>query len=200
MSSVNEYSTRYSVAIDAAQKTAPDAWRMQSADNKQGSSGALVPAEGERLTRREAEVHKACRDAYAERLEAGVAREQARKDLPLSTYTEAYWKTDLHNLLRFLQLRMAPNAQQEIRGYATLIGHEIVRRWCPLTWEAFLDYRMGGVALSRLETEMVARIARGELAAAEALAQRAGWAKGKNRERAEFDEKLKTLGLKAPWS
>ncbi|MFA5139330.1 MAG: FAD-dependent thymidylate synthase [Elusimicrobiota bacterium] len=201
MSSVNEYSTRYSVAIDAMQKTSPDAWRRQSADNKQGSSGSLDPAPGKRLTEREAEVHRLCREAYEERLKAGVAREQARKDLPLSTYTEAYWKTDLHNLLRFLHLRMAPNAQQEIRSYARLIGHEIVRRWCPLTWEAFLDYRVGGLALSRLEAEIIARIARGEPKAAEGLAEQAGWAKGKkNRERAEFDEKLKTLGLKAPWT
>ncbi|RPJ66931.1 MAG: hypothetical protein EHM24_20875, partial [Acidobacteria bacterium] len=74
-------------------------------------------------------------------LEAGIAREQARKDLPLSTYTEAYWKIDLHNLLHFLDLRLDVLAQEEIRSYARIIGEDIVRRWVPLAWEAFLDYR-----------------------------------------------------------
>ena len=59
------------------------------------------------------------------------AREQARKDLPLSTYTEAYWKCNLHNLLHFLALRMEAGAQLEIRDYATTIGREIVSRWSP---------------------------------------------------------------------
>ena len=93
--------------------------------------------------RQEADFHDAARALYDERLEQGVAREQARKDLPLCTYTEAYWKMDLHNLLHFLALRMDSHAQKEIRDYATVIGREIVARWVPLTWEAFQDYRLG---------------------------------------------------------
>lgn len=82
-------------------------------------------------------LHKYVRKVYEGRLKAGVAREQARKDLSLSTCTEAYWKIDLHNLLHFLQLRMDAHAQQEIREYANVIGYKIVSQWCPLTWEAF---------------------------------------------------------------
>ena len=98
---VNEYSTRYSIAIDAAQQTPPGEWRTQSASNRQGSEGFFSADEGESLTAAEAELHAAARRVYQERIDRGVAREQARKDLPLSTYTEAYWKIDLHNLLHF---------------------------------------------------------------------------------------------------
>lgn len=153
MSSTNEYSTRYSVAIDAAQTTLPGEWRAQAADNKQGSAGLLPVDVGERLTAREKELQDFARAVYQERLDAGVAREQARKDLPLSTYTEAYWKIDLHNLLHFLALRMDGHAQKEIRAYATAIGEKIVAAWCPLAWEAFLDYRVRAVTLSGPEIE-----------------------------------------------
>src|SRR5512135_280182 len=91
--SVNEYSTRYSEAIDAARRTAPGAWRLQSASNRQGSSGVLAAEVGARLSAEEEELLERARAVYEGRLAAGVAREQARKDLPLSTYTEAYWKT-----------------------------------------------------------------------------------------------------------
>ena len=81
----------------------------------------------------EAELQDRVRAVYEARLERGIAREQARKDLPLCTYTEAYWKIDLHNLLHFLALRMDSHAQQEIRDYATVIGEEIAARWVPIT-------------------------------------------------------------------
>ena len=129
--SVNETSTRYSIAIEGTQKTAPDEWRLQSSDNKQGSSGFLDSARGAELTAAEADFQATARRVYDERLELGIAREQARKDLPLCTYTEAYWKMDLHNLLHFLALRMDPHAQLEIRSYADVIGREIVARWVP---------------------------------------------------------------------
>jgi len=134
---VNEYSTRYSVAIDASQQTKPDQWRRQSTDNKQGSEGLMDAATGEQLSASERELLDHAQRVYAERLEKGVAREQARKDLPLSTYTEAYWKVDLHNLFHFLWLRMDAHAQWEIRQYANVIGQEIVARWVPMAWEAF---------------------------------------------------------------
>lgn len=148
---VNEYSTRYSEAIDAAQRTAPGQWRMQAPGNRQGSGESIDEAIGAGLSRDEEELQRHCREVYQARLDLGVAREQARKDLPLSTYTEAYWKVDLHNLLHFLSLRMDEHAQQEIREYASLIGREIVQKWCPIAWEAFLDYRVGGAFLSRFE-------------------------------------------------
>src|SRR4029078_5385989 len=97
---------------------------------------------GERLSARETELQVESRKVYEERLSVGVAREQARKDLPLSTYTEAYWKIDLHNLFHFLALRMDEHAQTEIRTYANAIGNEIVSQWCPVSWEAFKSYRL----------------------------------------------------------
>lgn len=158
--SVNEYSTRYSEAIDSQQKTPADAWRLQSTSNKQGSGEYLPidgPFGGNDLTSRECAFHEDARKLYESRLTAGVAREQARKDLPLSTYTEAYWKIDLHNLLHFLSLRMDAHAQLEIRQYAKTIGEQIVKPLFPLVWEAFEDYRLGGMFLSRLEIEVIKR-------------------------------------------
>ena len=145
------------------------------------------------------------RQIYNERLELGVAREQARKDLLLSTYTEAYWKIDLHNLLHFLALRMEENAQYEIRQYAHTIGNEIVSKWCPIAWEAFQDYRINSMVFSRQELEIIKQIATGNMTQATEVAKTFEWIKveeGKlkgNLERAELEEKLEVLGLTIPW-
>jgi len=184
---VNEYSTRYSVAIDETDTTEPDAWRAQAGSaNKQGSGGMIkvwpegmdeeqtiayvrktipslagddieiqcdeagvvhcggyaITSPGHYLTMRESHLQRLTREVYEERVNKfGVAREQARKDLPLSTYTMAYWKNDLHNLLHFLGLRMDPHAQLEIREFATIIGEEIVAPLFPAAWDAFEKYR-----------------------------------------------------------
>ena len=203
---VNEYSTRYSVAIDAASHTRPEAWRLQNGGNRQGSEGLVAKDEGAKLSEREARFLQEARAVYQERLDAGVAREQARKDLPLSTYTEAYWKIDLHNLLHFVALRADSHAQDEIRRYAETIGQHIVRVWVPHTWEAFCDYRVDGLALTRIEATIVAHLARGDDAASRALAEEAGWLRPasdgglrRNRERAEAEEKLARLGYHPPW-
>ena len=116
---INEYSTRYSLAIDAAQTTPVDEWRTQAESNRQGSGEPLSAELGQQLTDSETELQNQMRSVYQQRIDKGVAREQARKDLPLATYTEAYWKIDLHNLLHFLALRMDSHAQLEIRNYAT---------------------------------------------------------------------------------
>jgi thymidylate synthase (FAD) len=204
--SVNEYSTRYSEAIDAAQRTAPGAWRLQSSSNRQGSGDVLPVEVGARLSAGEEDLQRRAREAYAGRIAAGVAREQARKDLPLSTYTEAYWKIDLQNLLHFLHLRMDVHAQQEIRAYATIIGEQVVARWVPVAWEAFLDYRRHAVQLSRFEAEMVAALASGDPGRAFAVAVGRGLlARGEvgrlkpNYERREVEERLRELGWTAPW-
>ena len=132
-------------------------------------------------------------------------RRTISKDLPLSTYTEAYWKIDLHNLLHFLSLRMDAHAQDEIRSYANVIGNEIVKRWCPLAWEAFVDYRLGAVFLTRLDKDVIGRLAQGDTEGARELAREYGWLeqgkKGlkRNRERKELEAKLTDLGFKAPW-
>ena len=156
--SVNEYSTRYSLAIDSAQATPPDQWRAQATNNRQGSAGLMSIDAGEQLTELERELLQKARQVYQERIDRGVAREQARKDLPLSTYTEAYWKIDLHNLLHFLALRMDSHAQLEIRDYATTLGEQIVKPLFPLVWEAFIDYRLGSDSMSRLEREVTQRL------------------------------------------
>jgi thymidylate synthase (FAD) len=92
---------------------------------------------------------------YERRLRVGVAKEQARKDLPLSTYTEAYWKIDLHNLMHFLSLRMDAHAQLEIRSYADIIGNQILACWMPMTWRAFYDYRLTARSFSGPEMELI---------------------------------------------
>ena len=204
--SVNEHSTRYSVAIDAAQRTNAKEWRAQAAENKQGSGDALDPELGQRLSDAEHELHTLARGIYNDRLEQGVAREQARKDLPLCTYTEAYWKIDLHNLLHFLSLRMDSHAQKEIRDYATIIGRKIVARWVPQTWEAFEDYRFGASHFSRIETEILAALGAGDGEQACAIARENGWLKEsrkggwlRHRERQEFEVKLAQLNQTVPW-
>ncbi|MDD3585735.1 MAG: FAD-dependent thymidylate synthase [Thermoguttaceae bacterium] len=156
--SVNEYSTRYSDAIDSTYQTQSDAWRVQAVSNRQGSEGFLAADEGQNLSDEERQFHAQARSLYERRREKGIAREQARKDLPLSTYTEAYWKIDLHNLFHFLALRMESNAQWEIVQYATTIGQEIVKPLFPLAWEAFVDYRFKAMRLTRLDQEVIARL------------------------------------------
>jgi len=200
--SVNEYSTRYSIAIDAAQTTPPEGWRRQAASNRQGSEGFLDPEVGALLSEAETALQAQARATYQERLDQGVAREQARKDLPLATYTEAYWKIDLHNLLHFLHLRMDVHAQWEIRAYAQTIGREIVRPLFPITWEAFEDYELEAMRLTRLDREVIARLAAaGRIPATEddfLQAQAPAWAElTRCRERDECRVKLARLGLLA---
>ena len=193
---INEYSTRYSVALDATQTTKPDEWRLQGVKNRQGSEGMLDKKKGKALSKQEVDLQELTRKIYHEKLEMGVAREQARKDLLLSTYTEAYWKIDLHNLLHFLALRMEENAQYEIRQYAHTIGNKIVSKWCPLTWEAFQDYRLNSMTFSKQELEIIKEIVVGRQQKAIETATKFEWIKienGKlkgNLERAELEEKF----------
>jgi thymidylate synthase (FAD) len=190
MASVNEYSTRYSLAIDSAQRTTPENWRLQSKNNKQGSDGFLGVEIGRSLSYEERDMQVIARRTYERRTELGVAREQARKDLPLSTYTEAYWKIDLHNLLHFLSLRLDQGAQHEIRVYAGAIAR-ILKDAVPLTFSAFEDYVLNSMRLSQPEVDffnshrwpMKEKRAR-------ALAFKAF---GNKREVGEFLEKLKRL-------
>ncbi len=202
---VNEYSTRYSIAIDSSHNTAPTEWRKQASNNRQGSEGFVDDKLGLELTEQESQLNERYKAVYKQRVEAGIAREQARKDLPLSTYTEAYWKIDLHNLLHFLSLRMDSNAQLEIREYANIIGRDIVSLWCPIVWEAFEDYRLNPLFLSDSEQKIITAINCGKQIQAIDAAKEKGWLKqGKkgllrNRERVEFEEKAERLGIKLPW-
>ena len=204
---VNEYSTRYSIAIDSTQTTPVDEWRSQSQTNRQGSESYLPADVGERLTATERELQEHTRRVYQERLDLGVAREQARKDLPLSTYTEAYWKVDLHNLLHFLSLRMDSHAQLEIREYSAAIGRKIVQPLLPMVWEAFEDYRLHASGLSRLEIGCIQRLMQHAAANGRVpplsvedffVAQDPTWRElTRSRERDECLAKLQELGLVA---
>ena len=203
---INEYSTRYSKAIDECQATKPDEWRLQSTDNKQGSSGFL-PVDGlgticgKSLSETEEWFHRRAREVYQARIDAGVAREQARKDLPLSTYTQAIWKIDLHNLFHFLGLRMDSHAQLEIRQYANTIGREIVAKLFPESWEAFLDYRLFAMQLSKTDIGVIAVTMGGHYddgvpSRLQWLANMPDrWKTPRCRERDEFFAKIGRLGL-----
>jgi thymidylate synthase (FAD) len=161
----NEVSGRYSELPNEMHTTEGHAFRVQSTDNKQGSGGYLTewPTEisrpefdgkklpvGEYLSKQENWLHESAHWIYQERLDLGVAREQARCVLPVSTYTSKVWTIDLHNLLNFLRLRMDSHAQLEIRQYANALA-EIVKSWVPWTWEAFEDYTLGSMTFSRQE-------------------------------------------------
>lgn len=176
--SVNEYSTRYSEAIDKAHRATH--WRKQSGTNKQGSDGDITPVGALALSQEEERLQNFARQVYEARLVLNVAREQARKDLPLSTYTEAYWKIDLHNLFHFLKLRLHPHAQWEIRQYAEVING-IVKAWVPMAHEAFTDYVLRAVTITGPEIDYLHH--KGELS---------------KRELRELNEKLELLELLNP--
>lgn len=150
--SVNEYSTRYSEAIDSLEVASE--WRLQSSTNKQGSASTLTGWKASLLTRVETMYHRLSKLVYKQRLKFGVAREQARKDLPLSNYTEAYWKIDLHNLFHFLNLRLDSHAQLEIRQFGEAIRY-YVERWVPDAYEAFKDYRLDSAFLTGPEIDFL---------------------------------------------
>jgi len=126
----------------------PVIWRFSSEDFP-GYQGTLTP--GMFLSWWEEKNQSSMQYDYNVRLELGVAREVARKDLPLSTYTEAYWKCDLHNILHFLGLRMDSHAQKEIRDYASIIGERIIAPLFPEVWAAFSDYRLDGMFLTGVD-------------------------------------------------
>ena len=174
--SVNELSARYSVVPD--EYYVPDVYRKQSDVNKQGSEGALEL--GEQL---ESQPDDLCRSAfmvYNNMIEAGCCRELARCHLPQATYTEFYWKINLHNLLHYLALRMDEGAQKEIRDYARAI-FDLVKDKVPIVMEAFMDFRVNAITLTGPEIE--------------ALKRRATTIEDSPGENREFIEKLKKLDL-----
>ncbi len=170
---VNEYSARYSVMQDQFYQPAADQLAVQSTGNRQGRGAVLEGAEAAAVQRMLARDAEAAYERYLGLLNldeagqpidpdrAGLARELARIVLPLSAYTEWYWKTDLHNLLHFITLRADPHAQYEIRAYAEVLL-DVVQRWLPLTHAAFVDYRLEGRTLSAKALAVVRRLLKGE--------------------------------------
>lgn len=173
MASVNEYSARYSVLDREFYVPEGDALGAQSTENRQGRGDAFDVTEAQLVANIFRSDAQRAYDHYLELLNqdedgnilsntrVGVARELARINLPLSFYTQWYWKVDLHNLLGFLALRAHPHAQREIRVYAEEIL-KIVSAWVPLTYEAFIDYRRDSFELSRGALDVVRRMLRGE--------------------------------------
>jgi thymidylate synthase (FAD) len=159
MASVNEYSARYSILDREFYLPAPEHLAAQSAANRQGRGEILDEAEaGFVLATLRADAERSHADYLAllndeaespapDPARRGLARELARMNLTLNTYTQWYWKTDLHNLLHFLELRVDAHAQYEIRAYAERML-EILAAWVPLAYQAFLDYRLGAVNFS----------------------------------------------------
>lgn len=152
--SVNEVSSRYTEIEGKYCSTSADSWRIQSKSNRQGSEGVLDMSVGAELTKDERELLLHADAVYRRRLKAGVAREQARKDLPLSTYTTAVWSINLHNLMNFLRQRMHPHAQQEIREYAGAV-YELASRAFPVSMEAFSEYVLGAVTFSERDLRVL---------------------------------------------
>lgn len=175
---VNEYSARYSIVPDQYYRPSVQNIRQQSASNRQGSEGVADAQTASEFCDYLERVEKQHAD-YQKFLDRGVSRELARIALPLSVYTQWYWKIDLHNLLHFLSLRMDPHAQQEIRDFAHAM-FALIRPIVPIAAEAFLDYNLGAVHLTRLEVE--------SLRTGEPLAS------DNKRENAEWEEKKARLG------
>lgn len=151
--SINERSTRYTEALTRFYRRGKN-WNKQSLINKQGSADPVDENTAELLSKNEKELHKVLLEEYQRRLSLGVSKEQARKDLPLSTYTEAIWKIDLHNLLHFLKLRLSNDAQYEIRTYAQKIK-EFISVLFPITHKAFEEHHLFSTTFSRKEFQIL---------------------------------------------
>jgi thymidylate synthase (FAD) len=170
---VNEYSARYSVLDSEFYVPAPEQLAAQSAANRQGRDAVLGPEEAQTVLSVMRSDAEQAFEHYHEMLNegtggeaidegrSGLARELARMGLPLSTYTQWYWKVNLHNLLHFLGLRADAHAQWEIRAYAKVIL-DVVEKWVPLTYAAFMNYRVGGARLTDQGLAVVKRLITGE--------------------------------------
>ena len=159
--SVNEYSGRYSIMPDEFYLPAPENVTLQSKANRQGGGESVDrerTAEVLALLERE---QRLMREGYEKMLAWDLRRELARINLGVAQYTEWYWKSDLHNIFHFLQLRLDPHAQHEIRVYAEAMA-QVVRAVAPVAWEAFDDYQLHAERFSRLELEALARLVGGE--------------------------------------
>ena len=170
---VNEYSARYSILDKEFYIPSAENLAAQSAINNQGRGDALTGDEASnviQILKKDAEqtysnyetlLNESSEGNIIDESKSGIARELARMNLTLNTYTQWYWKIDLNNLLHFLALRADDHAQYEIRVYADAML-DIVKKWVPLTYEAFEDYRIGGTELSAKEVNLMRKLLKGE--------------------------------------
>jgi thymidylate synthase (FAD) len=189
---VNEYSARYSIVKDRFYTPSAEAIRKQSASNRMGGEETFDVSGSDSAQVQTAQDFlaylkdvEALYPRYLKLTEQGVSRELARMGLPVNVYTEWYWKCDLHNLLRFLALRIDPHAQLEIREYAQAML-ALIEPIVPVTVEAWRDYQLGAVHLSRLEAEAL----RSQMAGGTG-----DLATSNKREQAEWVAKRANLGL-----
>ena len=156
--SVNEYSGRYSLMPMLFHLPSREQIQTQSRSNNQGRSGSTVPDSiYQEALRRWEKIREESRGTYEWLTGEDVARELARIDLPLSTYTQWYWKIDLHNLLHFLTLRVDRHAQWEIQEYGRVMAG-MLKRAAPLSYEAWIDFDVCGARLSRAELTALRRL------------------------------------------
>ena len=173
MANVNEYSGRYSILDNEFYLPAPEHLAAQATTNRQGRGTLLDGATAQHVLDLLREDAQRAYRGYVELLNEdaagtpidpsrpGLARELGRMNLSLNFYTQWYWKTDLHNLMHFLSLRADPHAQYEIRAYAeAMLG--TLARWVPMTYAAFLEYRMNAALLSATGLSVIRRLLAGE--------------------------------------
>jgi thymidylate synthase (FAD) len=170
---VNEYSARYSILDKEFYLPAKENLAAQSRNNRQGR-GDLIEGEQAndilKILKEDAEknyndyetiLNERHDGTIVNESKKGLARELARMNLTLNTYTQWYWKTDLLNLLNFLSLRADDHAQYEIRAYADVMI-DCLKKWVPITYEAFMDYRVGGMELSSKGRLVISKMIKGE--------------------------------------
>ena len=170
---VNEYSARYSILDKEFYLPSKENLAAQSKNNRQGRGDVISGNQAEKvlgLLKEDSErTYKNYEEMLNERYDGsvidenktGLARELARMNLTLNTYTQWYWKTDLLNLMNFLRLRVDLHAQFEIRAYAEVML-DTLKRWVPITFEAFLDYRVGGTEVSSKGKEVIKKLINGK--------------------------------------
>ena len=175
---VNEYSARYSILDKEFYLPAVENLAAQSQSNRQGRGDVLSGDQAKKvldLLKKDAEqtydnyetmLNERYDGSVIDEKQVGLARELARMNLTLNTYTQWYWKTDLLNLMNFLRLRADHHAQYEIRAYADAML-DTVKRWVPITYEAFLDYRVGGTEVSSKGKKIIQKLISGEKVDAE---------------------------------
>jgi thymidylate synthase (FAD) len=160
--SVNEYSGRYSLMPMLFYTPSAEHLQTQSRANNQGRSGTPVsPEQYADAVGRWNEIRQRSRDAYEHMTSNDFARELARIDLPLSTYTQWYWKIDLHNFLHFLKLRVDHHAQWEIQEYGRVMAG-MLKRVAPISYEAWIDYDVCGARVSRMDLDALRELVRVE--------------------------------------
>ena len=175
---VNEYSARYSILDKEFYLPAAENLAAQSKSNRQGRGDViegdqakevldLLKSDAERTYKNyEQMLNERYDGSIIDEKKSGLARELARMNLTLNTYTQWYWKTDLLNLMNFLRLRADDHAQYEIRTYADKML-DTLKKWVPITYEAFMDYRVGGTEVSSKGKSIIKKLIKGEKATIE---------------------------------